>query len=57
MSNKEKTIKLRDKIQVWSTDKDPYHVTGESFNVHPEVAEKLVNNGLATKEAPKAKAK
>lgn len=46
-------IRLRDKVEVFSTEKDPYHVTGEGFKVHPKVAEKLFNNGLATKEAPK----
>lgn len=48
-------IKLRDKVEVVSTDKDPYHITGEKFKVHPKVAEKLYANGLAkpTKEATK----
>ena len=44
-----KVIRLQDKVDVVSTAKDPYHVTGETFKVHPEVAEKLYKNGLATK--------
>lgn len=40
-------IRLRDKVEVISTEKDPYHVTGERFKVHPKVAEKLIANGLA----------
>jgi hypothetical protein len=40
-------INLRDKVEVVSTEKDPYHITGETFKVHPEVAKKLIANGLA----------
>jgi len=46
-------IDLREKTSVYSTNKDPHHVTGEEFKVHPKVAEKLIKKGLATAEKPK----
>lgn len=50
MAKQEKgeVIRLQDKVEVKSTAKDPYHVTGSIFKVHPKVAEKLKKNGLAT---------
>lgn len=50
---KQEPIDLREKVEVFSTDKDPHHETGSVFKVHPKLADSLVERGLATKEAPK----
>lgn len=46
-------IDLRERVTVYSTDKDKYHTTGDAMNVAPAVAEKLIKNGMATKDATK----
>jgi hypothetical protein len=46
-------IDLTKRVTVYSSDKDPHHVTGTAMNVGILVAEKLVKNGMATAEAPK----
>lgn len=50
-------IHLREKVDVYSTDKDPYHKTGSTFKVHPKVAEILVKRGLISMEPGKAASK
>lgn len=52
----ENPIKLRDKVEVFSTEKDPWHVTGSMFRVHPEIAKKLIERGLAAETEAQAKA-
>lgn len=40
-------IKLAEKVDVISTEKDPHHVTGSWFKLHPQVAKKVIEKGLA----------
>lgn len=49
-----KPIDLTERVTVYSTDKDKFHETGAEMNVAPAVADKLIKNGMATKEAPKS---
>jgi hypothetical protein len=49
-------IKLADKVDVISTDKDPHHETGSWFKLHPEVAKQIVKKGLAKYPTEKEKA-
>lgn len=46
-------IHLRDKVEVFSTEKDPHHKTGSAFKVHPKVAEVLVKRGMISMEPVK----
>lgn len=49
--NKEKkVVDLRERVTVYSTEKDPHHITGEPFSPSKAVAEKLVKKGLATEQ-------
>lgn len=43
-------IDLTKRVTVYSTDKDKHHKTGDPMNVSQLVAEKLLANGMATKE-------
>lgn len=52
-SDKEEVIDLTKKVTVYSTDANPHIPTGEAFEVHPKVAEKIIANGLAVEKAPK----
>lgn len=49
-------IFLRDKVEVVSTAKDKHHKTGDTFKVHPVVADALYKKGMAAPmEAKKQK--
>lgn len=47
-SPKGDVINLRDKVTVYSTDKDPHHKTGDPIVCHPKIAQDIVKRGLAT---------
>lgn len=49
-------IKLADKVDVISTDKDPHHETGSWFKLHPEVAKRVIKKGLAKEPTEKDRA-
>jgi hypothetical protein len=48
-------IKLAEKVDVISTEKDPHHETGSWFKLHPEVAKEVVKKGLAKYPTEKEK--
>ena len=45
-------VRPKDKVTVYSTDKDPFHKDGEAFQVHRALAEKLIAAGKVTDKAP-----
>jgi hypothetical protein len=48
-----KIVKLGEKVTVYATKKSRTRKEGEKFEVHPLIAEKLINTGKAAKTAPK----
>lgn len=48
-------VRGKDVVTVYSTSSDPHHKDGEPMEVHPMLAEKLIDSGKATKYAPKEK--
>lgn len=49
----EGVVKLNEKVTVYATSKAKHYNEGEEFEVHPVLAEKLIQSGKATKTAPK----
>ncbi len=45
-------VKPQDPVDVYATEKDPFHDPGEKFTVHKVLAKKLVKSGKATMKAP-----
>jgi hypothetical protein len=56
-NQEKKIVDLRERVTVYSTEKDPYHTTGDAMNVAPAVAEKLIKKGLATDSKPSKSSK
>lgn len=52
---KEGVVKLNEKVTVYATAKSKHYKEGEEFEVHPILADKLVEAGKATKTASKNK--
>ena len=53
---KEKAVKPVDQVTVYATEKlKAYYKVGDPIKVHSVQAEKMIESGKATKEAPKAK--
>lgn len=48
-------INLRDKVTVYSADKDPHHKTGTAISVHPKQAQALYKRGFVTLEPAQSK--
>jgi len=48
MAEENKSIKFADRVTVYSTEKDPYRKTNESYKVHPEQAKALIDSGKAS---------
>ena len=46
-------VRPYDKVKVYAAGTGGYHKAGEELEVHPLLAEKLIAQGKATKEAPK----
>lgn len=46
--SEDKVVKLNEKVTVYATDKDKHHTKGESYDVHPELAKKLIAAGKAS---------
>jgi len=55
-SKDEEVVDLTKKVKVYSSKSNPhFDVEGTEMEVHPKVAEKIISNGLATKEKPTKK--
>jgi hypothetical protein len=52
---KEKKIKLNERVEVVGTGKVPSFPKGKKFNVHPELAKKLIASGKAAESGKTAK--
>jgi hypothetical protein len=48
-------INLRDKVTVYSKDKDPHHATGTAIQVHPKQAQALYKRGFVSLQPETAK--
>lgn len=47
-------VRPQDMTTVYSTDVDKFHTTGDPIECHVELAKKLIEQGKATAEPPKA---
>jgi hypothetical protein len=45
-------VRPNEMTTVYSTDLDKFHTTGSALEVHVNIADKLVEAGKATREAP-----
>lgn len=50
-----KRVDFKEKVSVYSTDKDKYHKTGAEMKVTPLQAEDLLKRGLVSKEPTESK--